>query len=50
MRAPDSENILLNNPQQNFTNLARPSADDSPLLVFESIELAVGIERQNYWF
>jgi hypothetical protein len=47
---PDSEKFVLNNRQQNFTGLARPSADDSPLLVFESIELAVGMERQNYWF
>src|SRR5689334_1751139 len=38
--APESENLVLNNHQQNFAYLARPSADDSPMLVFESVELA----------
>jgi len=47
---PDDKDLFLNNGQQDFTDFARPSADDSPMLVFESVELAVGIERQNYWF
>jgi len=47
---PESENLVLNNHQQNFTDFTRPSADDSPMLILESVELAVGIERQDYGF
>src|SRR6185503_4476495 len=40
LHMPESENLVLNNHQQNFTDFTRPSADDSPLLVLESIKLA----------
>jgi len=43
LHTPEEERLVLQHRQQCFTNLACSSADDTPVLIFESIEFAVSV-------
>jgi len=44
LHTPEEERLVLHHRQQRFTNLACSGADNTPMLVLESVKFAVSIQ------